>query len=173
MDKERTNREILPSKKSMFSGQITDSSIPKTELLSCRVSQPRMAKKHGVVRSSIWLLLLLLWAGTGCCKATCSPNSSAGSSPTQNLMVALLAPEGPPKNIRKEPLIRAAGWVVRKLNDECAVPGYNLTFVWSETSCHPGKGMVAMTQTKLIQNAKAFIGKCKVRSSRISECAIN
>ena len=149
----------------MFSGQITDSSIPKTELLSCRVSQPRMAKTHGVVRSSMWLLLLLLWAGTGCCKAICSSNSSGGSSPTQNLMVALLAPEGPPKNIRKEPMIRAADWIVRKLNDECAVPGYNLTFVWGDTSCHPGKGIVAMSQTKFVRSAKAFIGKCKVRSS--------
>ena len=144
----------------MFSGQITNfDGLKKTEVQCCRVSHPRTNKKHGVIDPSSWLLVLLLMANIRRCGGACSPQSTV-SHATRELKIALLLPlMNDVKVTDQVGMSKAADWILRKLNDECVVPGYNLTYQWYNTQCHPGRGITAMTEAKVRGGAKAFIGK--------------
>ena len=117
-----------------------------------------------LMNPSFWSLVLLLladvWRGSrGACPMT-------GSSATAELKVALLYPVTGDMRFKDLNILNnAAAVVVRKLNEECAVPGFNLTYEVYDTRCHVGTGIVAMANAMFRGGAKAFIGNTNCSTS--------
>ena len=117
--------------------------IAKLKHLLHRFSESRRRQNHNHVSSPVVLLIVLL--------------SLHGAS-CEEFKVALLIPLRGPKPIQAQYMEKAASYIIDRLNNDSAVPGYNLTFQSYNTECHLGTGLMKMAEAKR-DGAKAFVGE--------------